>query len=93
MIDYNRIYKDIENNIFFGSGYIYRLTYADILPFSYYQITTSEETIDFTYEANGCEVIKTSVPYEMFWEPNEAKEIVQTIMETIIKIGRKASEQ
>lgn len=92
MINYDRIYKDIEDNLIYGTGFVYMLTYADTLPFCYYKITASEETLDFSYEANGYEVIKTSIPYEIFWEPNDVKEIVTDVMKTIIKIGRKGNE-
>lgn len=68
------------------------LTYADTLPFCYYKIIASEETLDFSYELNGYEAIKISIPYEMFWEPNDIKEIVADVMEMIIKIGRKGNE-
>ena len=92
MINYDRIYKDIENNLIYGTGFVYMLTYADTRPFCYYKITASEETLDFSYETNGNEVIKTSIPYEIFWEPNDVKEIVTDVMKTIIKIGRKGNE-
>ncbi len=92
MINYDRIYKDIEDNLIYGNGFVHMLTYADAFPFCYYKITASEETLDFSYEANGYEVIKTSIPYEIFWEPNDVKEIVTDVMETIIKIGRKGNE-
>ena len=93
MVNYDRLYKDIEDNLIYGSGFVEMLTYADTLPFCYYKVKASEETLDFTYEANGYEVIKTSIPYEMFWEPEDVKEMLPTIMEPIIEIGRKAGEQ
>ena len=92
MINYDRIYKDIEDNLIYGTGFVHMLTYADTLPFCYYKITASEETLDFSYEANGYETIKVSIPYEIFWEPNDIKEIVADVMEMIIKIGRKGNE-
>ena len=50
--------------------------------------------IDFKYLANETiEVIKISVPYEMFWESSVATEVITSVIKTISKVGEFGREQ
>lgn len=87
MLKTKYIIKDIENDLIFGSGFIHTLTY-DLGDKSYFRIIAEEETIDFKYLANETiEVIKISVPYEMFWESSVATEVITSVIKTISKVG------
>ena len=87
MLKVKYIIKDIENEILFGSGFIHTLTY-DLGDKSYLRIIAEEETIDFKYLADETiEVIKISVPYEMFWESSVATEVITSVIKTIFKVG------
>lgn len=86
------IIKDIENNILFGNGSIttlvYNLAYKTIL-----RINAKEETIDFQYLIDGIEIIKISIPYEMFWESSITTEVITSVIETISKVGELGRKQ
>lgn len=93
MLKTKYIIKDIENNLIFGSGFIHTLTY-NLGDKSYLRIITEEETIDFKYLANGTiEVIKISVPYEMFWESSMATEVITSVIKTTLKVGELERKQ
>lgn len=93
MLKTKYIIKDIENNLIFGSGFIHTLTY-NLGDKSYLRIITEEETIDFKYLANGTiEVIKISVPYEMFWESSMATEVITSVIKTTLKVGELGRKQ
>jgi len=87
MLKTKYIIKDIENNLIFGSGLIHTLTY-DLGDKSYFQVTVEKETIDFKYLTNETiEVIKISIPYEMFWETETETKILTSVIKTISEIG------
>lgn len=92
MLKIENIIKDIENNLVFGSGYINTLTY-NLGDKSCLRIIAEKETIDFKYITNGIEVIKTSVPYEMFWETAIETEVIFSVMETVFRVGELGKEQ
>lgn len=87
MLKTKYIIKDIENNLIFGSGFIHTLTY-DLGDKSYLRIIAEKETIDFKYLTDETiEVIKISIPYEMFWETETEIEILTSVIKTISKVG------
>ncbi len=93
MLKAKYIIKDIENNLIFGSGFVHTLTY-DLGDKTYFRVTAEEETIDFKYLTNETiEVIKISIPYEMFWETETEVEILTSVIKTISKVGELGREQ
>ena len=92
MLKIENIIKDIENDLIFGSGYINTFTY-DLGNKSCLRIVAKEETIDFKYITNGIEVIKTSVPFEMFWETAIETEVIFSVIETVFRVGELGKEQ
>ena len=93
MLKIKYVIKDIENNLIFGSSFIHTLTY-DLGDKSYLRIIAEKETIDFKYLANETiEVIKISVPYEMFWESSTATEVITSVIKTTSKVGKLGRKQ
>lgn len=92
MLRVENVVKDIENNLLDGTGFIESLVY-DQGNNSTFEIHAKLGTIDFLYKANGIEVIKTSLPYEMFWEFATTRKIINSIMETVFTVGRLGEDQ
>lgn len=92
MLRVENVIKDIEDNLLDGSDLIESLVYNQGNN-STFEIHATVETINFLYKTNGIKVIETSVPYEMFWKPATIKEVVSSVMETVLTVGRLGEEQ
>ena len=92
MLKVKYIIKDIENNILFGNGSITTLVY-NLADRCCLRISTVTETIDFQYLIDDIEIIKISVPYEMFWESSTATEVITSVIKTTSKVGELGREQ
>lgn len=92
MLKIKYIIKDIENNILFGNSSITTLVY-NLADRSRLRISTATETIDFQYLIDDIEIIKISVPYEMFWESSTATEVITSVIKTTSKVGELGRKQ
>lgn len=92
MLKTKYIIKDIENNILYGNGSITTLVY-NLADRSILRINAKEEVIDFQYLMDSIEIIKVSIPYEMFWGSSTTTEVVTSVIETISKVGELGRKQ
>lgn len=92
MLKTEYIIKDIENNLLFGNGSITSLVY-NLADRSILRINAKEEIIDFQYLIDSIEIIKVSIPYEMFWEPSTTTKVITSVIETISKVGELGRKQ
>lgn len=92
MLKVKYIIKDIENNILFGDGSITTLVY-NLADRNKLRINAETETINFQYLIDDIEIIKISVPYEMFWESSTTTEVITSIIKTISKVGELGRKQ
>lgn len=91
MLRAENIIKDIEDNLLDGSDLIESLVY-DQEDNNSFAVYAQIEAIDFVYKINGFVIIRTSIPYEMFWEPSIAKEIMTSVINDIITVGKLGKE-